>query len=320
MSSYGSETTTNEVVKGVDLSGRVAIVTGASGGLGAETARALAACGAKVTIAARDMEKAESAAAEIRSSTGNPDVDVLGLELTVPESVRDFAKQWLATHDELHLLINNAGLMASPLERTREGWEYQFATNHLGHFLLTCLLAPALVRGAPSRVVNLSSAGHRMSPVVFDDIHFESRPYDKWESYGQSKTANILFSVALTARLAAKGVTANAVHPGMIMTELGRHMGQQDLEDLMSKRPAADTEMKWKSVEAGAATSLWGATAAELEGRGGLYLEDCGVAKAKRTDEEMEGYAAYALDADAAERLWRVSEETLGAVFDFNNL
>ena len=184
---------------------------------------------------------------------------------------------------------------------------------------MTGLLAPALVRGAPSRVVNLSSAGHRMSPVVFDDIHFESRPYDKWESYGQSKTANILFSVALTARLAAKGVTANAVHPGMIMTELGRHMGQQDLEDLMSKRPA-DTEMKWKSVEAGAATSLWGATAVELEGRGGLYLEDCGVASAKRTDEEMEGYAAYALDADAAERLWRVSEETLGAVFDFKNL
>ncbi|MFP8875177.1 MAG: SDR family NAD(P)-dependent oxidoreductase, partial [Myxococcota bacterium] len=204
-------------------------------------------------------------------------------------------------------------------DRTAEGWEFQFATNHLGHFLFTGLLVPALVRGAPSRVVNLSSAGHRMSPVVFDDIHYEDRPYDKWESYGQSKTANILFSVALNARLAARGVSAYAVHPGMIMTELGRHMSQKDLEDLMSRRPA-DTKMEWKSVEAGAATSVWAATATELEGQGGRYLEDCGVARAKQADEDVAGYAGYAVDADLAERLWRVSEETLGEEFDFKAL
>ena len=319
MSSYGPETTTDEVIEGVDLSGRVAIVTGASGGLGAETARALAARGARVTIAARDLEKAESAAAEIRTSTGNSEVDVLGLELTLPDRVRESAKQWLADHDELNLLINNAGVMACPLDRTAEGWEFQFATNHLGHFLFTGLLVPALVRGAPARVVNLSSAGHRMSPVVFDDIHYEDRPYDKWESYGQSKTANILFSVALNARLAGKGVSAYAVHPGMIMTELGRHMGQQDLEDLMSKRPA-DAKMEWKSVEAGAATSVWAATATELEGQGGRYLEDCGIARQKKTEEDVAGYADYAVDAEAAERLWRVSEETLGEEFNFTTL
>lgn len=319
MSSYGPETTTDEVIEGVDLSGRVAIVTGASGGLGAETARALAARGARVTIAARDLAKAENAAEEIRTSTGNSEVDVLGLELTLPDRVRESAKQWLADHDELNLLINNAGVMACPLDRTAEGWEFQFATNHLGHFLFTGLLVPALVHGAPARIVNLSSAGHRMSPVVFDDIHYEDRPYDKWESYGQSKTANILFSVALNARLAGKGVSAYAVHPGMIMTELGRHMGQQDLEDLMSKRPAG-TKMEWKSVEAGAATSVWAATATELEGQGGRYLEDCGVARPKKTEEDVAGYADYAVDAEAAERLWRVSEETLGEEFDFTTL
>ena len=319
MSSYGPETTTDEVIEGVDLSGRVAIVTGASGGLGAETARALAARGARVTIAARDLEKAENAAEEIRTSTGNPEIDVLGLELTLPDRVRESAKQWLADHDELNLLINNAGVMACPLDRTAEGWEFQFATNHLGHFLFTGLLVPALVHGAPARIVNLSSAGHRMSPVVFDDIHYEDRPYDKWESYGQSKTANILFSVALNARLAGKGVSAYAVHPGMIMTELGRHMGQQDLEDLMAKRPAG-TKMEWKSVEAGAATSVWAATATELEGQGGRYLEDCGVARPKKTEEDVAGYADYAVDAEAAERLWRVSEETLGEEFDFTTL
>ena len=319
MSSYGPETTTDEVIEGVDLSVRVAIVTGASGGLGAETARALAARGARVTIAARDLAKAENAAEEIRTSTGNPEIDVLGLELTLPDRVRESAKQWLADHDELNLLINNAGVMACPLDRTVEGWEFQFATNHLGHFLFTGLLVPALVRGAPARVVNLSSAGHRMSPVVFDDIHYEDRPYDKWESYGQSKTANILFSVALNARLAGKGVSAYAVHPGMIMTELGRHMGQQDLEDLMSKRPA-DAKMEWKSVEAGAATSVWAATATELEGQGGRYLEDCGIARQKKTEEDVAGYADYAVDAEAAERLWRVSEETLGEEFDFTTL
>lgn len=313
---YGPQTTTHQVTQGVDLEGRLAIVTGASGGLGAETARALAACGAQVTLAARDLAKAEAVASEIRESTGHAKVDVLELELTSSTSVRAAAKQWLASREKLHLLVNNAGIMACDLARTSEGYELQFATNHFGHFLFTGLLVPALLKAAPSRIVNLSSAGHRMSGVVFDDIHYENRPYDKWESYGQSKSANVLFSIELYRRLAASGVTANAVHPGMIITELGRHLSQDDVKELMSRRPAG-SEMTWKSVEAGAATSVWAAVAPEFEARGGLYLEDCHIAGPRKSDDAVEGYAPWAVDPDAAKQLWRLSEEALGESFDF---
>ena len=313
---YGPETTTQEVSRGVDLQGRLAIVTGASGGLGAETARALAACGAQVTLAARDVAKAQAVADEIREATGHAEVVVLELELTSPSSVRAAAKQWLASHEALHLLVNNAGIMACDLARTPEGYELQFATNHFGHFLFTGLLVPALVKGAPSRIVNLSSAGHRMSGVVFEDVHYENRPYDKWEAYGQSKSANVLFSIELNRRLAASGVTANAVHPGMIVTELGRHLSQDDVKELMSRRPAG-SEMKWKSVEAGAATSVGAAVAPEVETQGGLYLEDCHVAGPRKSDDAVEGFAPWAVDPNAAKRLWARSEETLGESFDF---
>ena len=178
-------------------------MTGASGGLGAETARALAERGARVTLTARDVAKGEAAAEQIRKSTGNARVDVIALELMSLDSVRAFAKEFAARHGRLNVLINNAGVMACPLARTAEGWESQFATNHLGHFLLTGLLTPLLVASAPSRVISVSSRGHRFSPVVFDDIHFERRPYDKWSAYGQSKTANVLFAVELDRRLAA---------------------------------------------------------------------------------------------------------------------
>jgi NAD(P)-dependent dehydrogenase (short-subunit alcohol dehydrogenase family) len=312
---FGSDSTTAEVTEGIDLTGRVAVVTGASTGLGAETARALAAKGAQVTLAVRNVDKGEEVAAEIRSSTGNPKVDVGEIELSVPASVRAFAKNYLAGHPKLNLLVNNAGIMGCPLERTTEGWELQFATNHLGHFLLTGLLVPALRAGAPSRVVNLSSAGHRFSPVIFDDIHFERREYDKWASYGQAKTANILFSSELNRRLSEAGVTANAVHPGGIMTELGRHLQQTDIEELMSRAPSGG--IQWKSVESGAATSVWAATAPELEGRGGLYLEDCGVGVPRASEDSSIGYQAHAFDAEAATRLWSISEELLGESFDF---
>ncbi len=195
----------------------------------------------------------------------------------------------------------------------------QFATNHLGHFLLTNLLAPALKAGAPARIVNLSSAGHRFSDVDFEDPHFNGRPYDKWVSYGQSKTANVLFSVELSRRLAPYGITANAVHPGGIQTELGRHLTEADREALMARvRASAGSGggFKFKTIPAGAATSVWAATTPELEGRGGLYLEDCHVGELKTEHTASSGYFAYATDPAAAARLWTLSEQTLGQRFD----
>ena len=208
--------------------------------------------------------------------------------------------------------------MACPLTRTAEGWEMQFATNHLGHFLLTNLLAPALKAGAPGRIVNLSSAGHRFSDVHFDDIHFNSRDYEKWSSYGQSKTANVLFSVELTRRLAPYGITANAVHPGGIQTELGRHLTQADIDALLARvsTPGSSGGIKFKTIPAGAATSVWAATSPELDGRGGLYLEDCHIGELKTDPTASSGYFAYATDPASATRLWAVSEETLGEKFD----
>lgn len=313
--SFDAESTASEVVAGLDLSGVSAIVTGASGGLGAESARALAERGARVTITARDGAKAEGVAAQIRASTGNEKVDVMSLELTNLDSVRAFAKEFAARHDRLNVLLNNAGVMACPLERTSQGWEMQFATNHLGHFLLTGLLAPMLIASAPSRVVNVSSRGHRFSPVLFDDLHFEKTPYDKWVAYGQSKTANVLMALELDRRLVGKGVRAFGLHPGGIQTELGRHLDEDDIKELMSRAPSGG--FLWKTVESGAATSVWGCTAPELEAKGGLYLDDCQIASERTSDDDPGGYEAWALDPEAAKRLWTISEELVGETFDF---
>lgn len=312
---FGFESTTDEVLDGISLEGLRAVITGASGGLGAETARALAAHGAAVTLTARNLDKCEAVAASIRESTGNPDVDVAELDLTVPDSVRRFAMSWLASHDSLGLLINNAGIMACPLERTAERLELQFATNHIGHFLLTSLLAPALLAAAPARVVNLSSAGHRFGGVDFDDVSFERREYDKWLAYGQSKSANVLFTVELDRRLQDRGVRSFAVHPGVIMTELARHLTPDDIKDLIERSPG-DDGLVFKPVEAGAATSCWAATAPELAGHGGLYLEDCGISEPAKSDEGTHGFMPHAVDPEAAKRLWALSEELLGIRFD----
>jgi NAD(P)-dependent dehydrogenase (short-subunit alcohol dehydrogenase family) len=266
-------------------------------------------------MTARDVAKAEAAAAAIRASTGNAKVDVMALSLDVPDSVRAFAKAYLAGHPKLNLLINNAGVMACPLARTGQGWEMQFGTNHLGHFLLTALLAPALVAGAPARVVNVSSGGHHMGSVDFDDPHYERRPYEKWNAYGQAKTANILHAVELDRRLAARGVRAFAIHPGMILTELGRHLTPDDGKLLMERakqREQAGLASR-KSVEQGAATQVWAATAPELEGRGGLYCEDCQISGVGVPG--VLGAAPYALDPANARRLWELSERTLGETF-----
>jgi len=315
-SGFGHDTTTDAVLAGIDLTGIQALVTGGTSGLGAETARALASKGAAVVITARDVPKGEQVAKGIRESTGNDAVEVEELELGSLASVRDFAGRFLAKHASLNILVNNAGVMACPFGKTRDGFEQQFGTNHLGHFLMTGLIAPALLAGAPARVVSVSSRGHQMSPVVFDDIQFEKRPYDKWEAYGQSKTANILFAVELERRLGGRGVHANALHPGVIMTELSRHMGPSDFEDLQSRAKDRGAPMTLKPVEAGAATSVFAATAPELEGRGGLYLEDCHVAEINDAEKAADGVRSYALDPDAARRLWSVSEALVGQRLD----
>ncbi|MDJ0851538.1 MAG: SDR family NAD(P)-dependent oxidoreductase [Myxococcota bacterium] len=312
-SSFGFQTTADEAIEGIDLTGKRALVTGASGGLGAETARVLAGAGAAVTLTARDIPKGEQVAASIREATRGADVEVMALELHRPESVRRFAKDWLARHSQLNLLINNAGVMACPEARTDEGWEMQFASCHLGHFLLTALLVPALRAGAPSRIVNVSSGGHRFSPVLLDDPHFERTDYDKWVAYGQAKTANVLHAVELDRRLAKQGVRAFAIHPGAIVTELGRHLQKEDIELMNSRVPGGG--LKFKPVEAGAATQVFAATAPELEGSGGLYLEDVAVAGLNTDDASIGGYKAWAVDIDSAERLWSLSEELLGEQF-----
>lgn len=317
---FGFASTTDEVLEGMDLTGRRAIVTGGGGGLGEETARALASKGTAVTLACRDLASGEDAATHMRLATGNDHIDVRLLDLTDLESVRSFADGYRGDHRHLDLLINNAGVMACPLLRTEAGWEMQLATNHIGHFLLTNLLVPLLVARGQARVVNLSSAGHQLGDVDLDDPFYEQRPYDKWEAYGQSKSANVLFSVGLEARLAAHGVHAYAVHPGGIRTGLGRHLDDGDMAALMRRAGIDDPEAfqaRFKTIPQGAATSCWAATAAELEGRGGLYLEDCGVAEPATEGGLTGGYAPRVLDAERAEQLWTKSEGWVGERFSF---
>jgi len=307
--SFDRTSTSQQVLDGLDLRGRLALVTGASSGLGAESARALAARGAAVVMTGRDVAKTERVAAAIREQTGNAAVEVQALHLEVPESVRSFARAFLARHGALQLLLANAGVMACPLARTAEGWELQLATNHLGHFLLASLLAPALRAGAPSRVVAVSSAGHQFASVDLEDPHFERRPYDKWTAYGQSKTANIWFARELDRRLGDDRVRAFAIHPGMIATELGRHLTADDITLLRERARQREStgRTSFKGVPEGAATQLYAATAPELDGKGGLYLEDCQVSGIEPCPGGA-GCAPWAFDDAGAARLWELSE------------
>ncbi|MGB5949080.1 MAG: oxidoreductase [Parvibaculum sp.] len=311
-SQFDRRATALDVIKGHDLSGRVVLVTGAASGIGVETARAFASAGADLTLAVRDTAKGEAVAADLRKATGNDRIAVGALDLGDQASVRRFAADFAASHAALHILVNNAGIMATPEMRTKEGYELQFATNHLGHFLLANLLLPLLRKGAPARIVSLSSIGHRRSPVVFDDIHFKQRPYDKWAAYGQSKTANALFAVGWTRRFGADGITANAVMPGGIMTGLQKHMPMEEQKALGWILPDGSINPGMKTPAQGAATSVWAATAKELQGIGGLYLEDCAEAAPWKEDAPWSGVLPHALDAEAAERLWSVSEEMTG--------
>ena len=315
---FNHATTADEVLEGIDLTGKTALITGASSGLGAETARALASKGAKVIITARKAEKAAEVAASIRASYGADKVDVEELELGSQSNIRAFADRILKSYDKLDILINNAGIMACPYAETADGIESQFGTNHIGHFLMTCLIAPTLIKGAPSRIVSLSSRGHTISPVVFEDIQFKNREYEKWSAYGQSKTANALFAVELDRRLKGKGVRAFSVHPGAIQTGLSRHMGDAELEAMNQRMKEGPMAHHMKSVPAGAATSVYAATAPELEGKGGDYLEDCNIAEVRESmKDQADGVLPHAVDPEAARKLWDVSEEIVGQKFDF---
>jgi NAD(P)-dependent dehydrogenase (short-subunit alcohol dehydrogenase family) len=307
MSRFNATSTTDDVISGISLAGKVAVVTGASSGLGVETARVLAAAGAAVLLTARDQEKLQAVAQDLRKQLPEAVLHTQCMDLADLDSVRAAAGEILQRHPHIHLLINNAGVMACPLTRTAQGFEMQFGTNHMGHFLFTCLLAPALLAAAPGRVINLSSGGHRFANFNFDDPAYYDRDYDKWQAYGESKTANILFTVALDRRLRERGVRAFAVHPGVIMTNLSRHMQQADYESLMARTPPGE-ELVFKSLEQGAATTVWAATAPELDGKGGIYLEDCQIAR-PAVPGSNSGVESYALDAAAAERLWSLSEE-----------
>ncbi|OHV56883.1 SDR family NAD(P)-dependent oxidoreductase [Pseudofrankia sp. BMG5.36] len=302
---FTAESTAAEVIDGIDLSGRRAVVTGGASGIGIETARALAGAGAEVTLAVRNVEAGDRTAADLIASTGNKQVLVAALDLADQASVAAFVAQW---DGPLDILVNNAGIMAPPLLRTPEGWELQFATNHLGHFALATGLHGALAAAGGARIVSVSSSAHHRSPVVFDDIHFERREYEPWSAYGQSKTANVLFAVEASKRWAGDGITVNALMPGGIRTNLQRYVSEEDLERLRAAAGGAD--LKWKTPEQGAATSILVATSPLLDGIGGRYFEDCGEAEVG-TLSARSGVAPYALDPEAAARLWDVTVTTL---------
>jgi NAD(P)-dependent dehydrogenase (short-subunit alcohol dehydrogenase family) len=317
---FGFDSTASEVIDGIDLSGTRAIVTGAASGIGVETARALAAAGAAVTLAVRNPDAGHRTAAEITAATGNRAVDVARVDLADPASVADFTRAW---SDPLHLLVNNAGVMAVPdLQLTSQGWELQFATNHLGHFALAHGLHGALAAAGDARIVSLSSRGHMRSPVVFQDINFSTRGYDPWLGYGQSKTANVLFAVGTTRRWATDGITANAVHPGGILeTNLARYLDAEEIARLRAARdhevtsPINPAGIRFKTVEQGAATSVLVATSSQLQGIGGRYFEDCNeavVLAPGASETSTSGVMSYAVDPDNAERLWNVSLALLG--------
>ncbi len=313
-SPFGYRTTARQATGGKDLSGQRMIVTGAASGIGVETARALALAGADVTIAARDLEKAQGVADAINAEAGAKRVSIGKLDLADLASVRAFAAAWSGP---LHVLVNNAGVMASPLMRTTQGFEMQIGANHLGHFTLAKGLAGALEAGAiggkPARIVSLSSIGHRRSDILWDDPHFRNGGYDKWVSYGQSKTANALFAVGVTQKWKDRGILANAVMPGGIITPLQRHLSKEEQIGFGWIDENGVPNPRMKTPEEGAATSVWAAVGEELEGVGGKYLENCAQAGPWTEAEPWSGVLPYALNPDSAARLWAWSEMEIAA-------
>ncbi len=310
-SGFNAASTASDVIRGIDLSGKTIVVTGGYSGIGLETTRVLHQAGATVIVPVRTPEKA-------RRNLDGLDVELLPLDLLDPASIDAFAAEFLRRHDTLDTLINSAGVMMLPdLERDGRGYEVQFSANHLGHFQLTARLWPALKAAEGARVIAVSSRGHRIAGVDFDDPNYQHRPYEKRNAYGQSKTANALFAVGLDARGQADGVRAFSLHPGAIPTELSRHLTDEDLSGWKLTRNAdgsyhAEDPSLFKTVPQGAATSVWCATSPLLEGQGGVYCEDCDIASPAVEGNMSRGVAAYAVDPEAAERLWTLSEQLTG--------
>ena len=321
---FGATSTTEEVLSGVNLRGKRILVTGVSAGIGIETARSLAAHGAQVVGAARDLAKAEAATAEVRkdAATHNGSFDLIALDLADLKSVRSSADALLAAGKPFDVVIANAGVMATPFGHTADGFETQFGTNHLGHFVFVNRIAPLIAPGG--RLINLSSAGHRFSNVDLEDPNFERTPYEPFVAYGRSKTANILFAVAFDRRHRERGVRAAAVHPGGIPTELGRYLDPGRLQamiDQINEQLAAEGKgpFQWKTIPQGAATSVWAGVVASADEIGGQYCENCHVGSVATDDTPIsaisEGVRAYALDPNNAEALWKKSEELVGESF-----
>lgn len=310
---FSALTTASQVMAGVDLAGRVAVVTGGYSGIGLETTRALAAAGAEVIVPARRTEAAEAALAGVAGS-----VEARPMDLADLVSIENFAADVAGDHDRIDLLINNAGIMACPETRVGDGWEAQFAVNHIGHFVLANELTPYLKNAGGARVVCLSSVGHRLAAIRWDDPHFVREPYDKWIAYGQSKTANALFARELNRRLSPDGVKAFSVHPGGIVTPLQRHLELEEMVALGWYDESGELSERAKAIfktpEQGAATTLWCATSPQLESHGGQYCEDCDIAQA--AGEDPPPYAqvrSWTCDDDAAQRLWALTEDMLAA-------
>ncbi|MEO8457739.1 MAG: SDR family NAD(P)-dependent oxidoreductase [Chloroflexota bacterium] len=313
---YGFSTTTDELLDKRDLTGQRVLITGASAGLGVETARTLAAHGASVVMCVRDLDKGERAAVIVRTDAmPHAAVEVRELDLASLASVRTCADALLAEGQPINVLIANAGVMAAPQGKTTDGFETQFGTNHLGHFVFVNKLVPLVVAGAPSRIVVLASSGHRFSDVDLDDPNFERIAYDPWVAYGRSKTANVLFAVALDERLRKRGVRVCALHPGGIHTELSRHMTPDVLQGLMSRMPKDAPPYTFKTIPQGAATSIWAGFIADAEEVGGHYCEDCAVAEPNADAGFSSGVRPYAVDPERAEALWARSEELVGERF-----
>jgi NAD(P)-dependent dehydrogenase (short-subunit alcohol dehydrogenase family) len=319
--SFGFESTTDEVLEEIDLSGKRAVVTGVSAGLGVETARALVAHGATVVGTARDLVKARRALAEaVPQQASNPAVEIVEADLASLKSVRNAASELLARAKPFDVIIANAGVMACPQGYTQDGFETQFGTNHLGHFVFVNQLVPLLKPGA--RIVTLSSAGHQVSDVDLEDPNFERTPYQPFVAYGRSKTANVLYAIALDSRLKGRGVRATSVHPGGIQTELGRHMTPELMEQVRARLSLSTGNQqlpafRFKTVPQGAATAVWAGFVASSDAVGGRYCEDCHVCEVNDDTTSRAGVRSYAVNPVHANDLWRKSEEMVGERFSF---